>query len=110
MDFLPSLPTLLAFTAATLLLAATPGPDMTLSISRALNIGEAEFKTGVRQTNRLIASMQRPLLEQHLSIDYIAAVDAYSLKPVEVIAAPTVLAIAARVGATRLIDNVVVNL
>lgn len=41
MDFLPSLSTLLAFTAATLLLAATPGPDMTLSISRALSQGKA---------------------------------------------------------------------
>ena len=39
MDFLPTLPTLLAFTAASLLLAATPGPDMTLSISRALSQG-----------------------------------------------------------------------
>lgn len=39
MDFLPSLPTLLAFTAASLLLAMTPGPDMTLSISRALSQG-----------------------------------------------------------------------
>lgn len=39
MDFLPSLPTLLAFTAASLLLAVTPGPDMTLSISRALAQG-----------------------------------------------------------------------
>jgi threonine/homoserine/homoserine lactone efflux protein len=40
MDFLPSLPTLLAFSAASLLLAATPGPDMTLSISRALSQGK----------------------------------------------------------------------
>jgi threonine/homoserine/homoserine lactone efflux protein len=39
MDFLPNLPTLLAFTAASLLLALTPGPDMTLSISRALAQG-----------------------------------------------------------------------
>jgi threonine/homoserine/homoserine lactone efflux protein len=39
MDFLPSFPTLLAFAAASLLLAATPGPDMTLSISRALAQG-----------------------------------------------------------------------
>lgn len=39
MDFLPSLPTLLAFAAASLLLAVTPGPDMTLSISRALAQG-----------------------------------------------------------------------
>ncbi len=41
MDFLPTFTTLLAFTAATLLLAATPGPDMTLSISRALSQGKA---------------------------------------------------------------------
>lgn len=40
MDFIPSLPTLLAFAAASLLLAATPGPDMTLSISRALAQGK----------------------------------------------------------------------
>lgn len=40
MDFIPSLPTLLTFAAATLLLAATPGPDMTLSISRALAQGK----------------------------------------------------------------------
>jgi threonine/homoserine/homoserine lactone efflux protein len=40
MDFLPSLATLLAFSAASLLLAMTPGPDMTLSISRALAQGK----------------------------------------------------------------------
>lgn len=38
-DLLPSLATFIAFTAASLLLAATPGPDMTLSISRALSQG-----------------------------------------------------------------------
>lgn len=40
MDFVPNLPTLIAFAAASLLLAATPGPDMTLSISRALAQGK----------------------------------------------------------------------
>jgi threonine/homoserine/homoserine lactone efflux protein len=39
MDFVPALATLITFAAATLLLAATPGPDMTLSISRALSQG-----------------------------------------------------------------------
>ena len=41
MDFIPTLPVLLAFSAATLLLALTPGPDMTLSISKALSEGRA---------------------------------------------------------------------
>jgi threonine/homoserine/homoserine lactone efflux protein len=40
MDFVPSLPTQLAFAVASLLLAATPGPDMTLSMSRALANGK----------------------------------------------------------------------
>jgi len=79
-----------------------------LSISRALMLGYAEFRNGIDQTNRLIATMQRPLLENHLNIDYVAAVDADSLKPVEKVEAPTLLAIAARVGNTRLIDNVVI--
>lgn len=39
MDFLPSLPTLLAYSAAILLLAVTPGPDMTLWISRSMRDG-----------------------------------------------------------------------
>lgn len=41
MDFVPSLPTLIAFTVAILLLAVTPGPDMTLWISRSLREGRA---------------------------------------------------------------------
>jgi threonine/homoserine/homoserine lactone efflux protein len=40
MDFVPSPATLAAFTAASLLLAMTPGPDMTLSIGRALAQGK----------------------------------------------------------------------
>lgn len=80
-----------------------------LSISRALMLAAGEFKSGVKQTNRLIASMQHVLLEQHMSIDYIAAVDPMTLKPVERVEGPTVLAIAARVGTTRLIDNIVIS-
>ena len=41
MDFIPSLPVFLAFSLALLLLAITPGPDMTLWISRSLRDGRA---------------------------------------------------------------------
>lgn len=40
MDFLPDLGTFLAFTVAVWILAITPGPDMTLSIARALSDGK----------------------------------------------------------------------
>jgi pantoate--beta-alanine ligase len=79
-----------------------------LSISRALMMGYKEFMEGVRQTNRLITTMQKVMLEQHVNIDYVAAVDPETLRPVEKIEGETLLAIAARVGNTRLIDNVVV--
>jgi pantothenate synthetase len=52
--------------------------------------------------------MQRMLLEQHLNIDYVAAVDPKTLKNVDLLEAPTLLAIAARAGNTRLIDNILV--
>ena len=80
-----------------------------LSISRALFTGEKEFHSGVRQTNRLIATMQNILLAQHLNIDYVAAVEPLTLKNLEVVKDKAVLAIAARVGATRLIDNVIIG-
>ncbi|WP_313197658.1 LysE family translocator [Rhizobium sp.] len=51
MEFLPSLPTLLAFTAAGLLLSITPGPDMTLSISRAISQGRRTALLVVVGTN-----------------------------------------------------------
>jgi pantoate--beta-alanine ligase len=82
-----------------------------LSISRSLFAARDEFAKGVRQTNRLLATMQNILLDPGsqgrvpLSVDYVAAVDAETLKNVEVVSKPTVLAVAARVGTTRLIDN-----
>jgi len=86
-----------------------------LAISRALMLAKGEFDSGVTQTNRLIATMQNTLLDVGklgripVSIDYVAAVDPMTLKPVESVTGPTLLAIAARVGKTRLIDNVVIQ-
>jgi pantoate--beta-alanine ligase len=80
-----------------------------LAISKALSTARDLVATGVKQASRLTTAMQHLLLAQHLSIDYVAAVDPVTLKPVEVMTGPTVLAIAARVGTTRLIDNIVVE-
>ncbi len=86
-----------------------------LSIYKGLTQAKQLVAEGVRQTNRLLATMQHTVMDVGnlgripVSIDYVAAVDPQTLKPVEMIAGPTVLAIAARVGTTRLIDNVVVE-
>src|SRR5690606_35167422 len=51
-----------------------------LAIPRALRMAEEQCRAGYRQTNRLITTAQKVMLEQHLLIDYIAAVDPVTLK------------------------------
>lgn len=86
-----------------------------LQISQALMRAKQDVADGVRQTNRLLTTMRNIVLDVGslgripVSVDYVAAVDPLTLKPVETISGPTALAIAARVGNTRLIDNVVVH-
>jgi len=80
-----------------------------LSISRALKSAEEQVKAGFKSTARLITTMTKLILEQHLLIDYVAAVDPVTFKNVQEVTGPTLLAIAARVGNTRLIDNTVVR-
>lgn len=86
-----------------------------LSISRALFFAMEAFDGGARVASRLVTIMQRTLLDVGnlghvpLSIDYVACVDPQTLRPVEQIDGPAVCCIAARVGDTRLIDNVVLG-
>jgi len=86
-----------------------------LSISRALFAAEAEAKAGAQVTSKLVAIMQRMLLDPgklghvQLTIDYVACVDSKTLKPTDSFDQPVTCAIAARVGMTRLIDNVVIG-
>ena len=89
--------------------------ERALSISRALMLAAGEVRSGVKQANRLNATMQNTLLDVGnlgripVSIDYVAVVDPTTLKPVEMLTGPTLLAIAAREGSTRLIDNMMVT-
>jgi pantoate--beta-alanine ligase len=86
-----------------------------LSIYRGLTQAKQLVADGVRQTNRLLATMQHTVMDVGnlgripVSIDYVAAIDPQTLRPVEMISGPIVLAIAARVGTTRLIDNILVE-
>ena len=80
-----------------------------LSIHKALKTAEEQLRAGYKQTNRLITTVQKVILEQHLLIDYIAAVDPRTLKNVMEVEGPTLLAVAARAGGTRLIDNIILK-
>jgi pantoate--beta-alanine ligase len=79
-----------------------------LALSCALRAAGACFRSGERDPRELVRAT-REILERTpgLKIEYVDAVDAETLQPMASINRPVVLAIAAHVGATRLIDNAV---
>ena len=76
------------------------------SLYRALMLGKKMIDRGERRASRVVAAM-RDVIEpsRHAKIDYIEAVDAESLAPVEVLENSVLLAVAVRFGEARLIDN-----
>ncbi len=81
-----------------------------LAISRALRAVEAVFERGETTASVLRQAAGRELdAAEGLVTDYIAVADPDRLAPVETVDAGTVVAIAARVGTIRLIDNVILG-
>lgn len=81
-----------------------------LALRAALGRAETLARSGVEDAERLLDAMREELAENSaVAVDYLALVDRDSFRPVRRLAGPTVAAIAARVGETRLIDNVVLE-
>jgi len=79
------------------------------ALSRALFAVERSAARGERNTEAALEA-GRVILSQHgIEPEYFAAVDAESLAPVQTFARQTLVAIAARVGGVRLIDNVIIG-
>lgn len=76
---------------------------------RALCRGRKLIGEGVTGSSELRDCMLRVLAtEPSVELDYLELSDASTLEPASTIAGPTVIAVAARVGRIRLIDNVLV--
>jgi pantoate--beta-alanine ligase len=70
----------------------------------------SEIERGVREAARLTAGAERILHQVHgIEIQYISIVETESLKPADPVAGRVLVAVAARIGSTRLIDNIVVD-
>jgi len=77
-----------------------------VGIYRSLQSTLKVFETGVRKTAALEAVLTQTLEESGIhEIDYARVVDAQTLQEIESVSSPAVALIAARLGATRLIDN-----
>ena len=81
-----------------------------LALSRALQAAREAVESGARTTAQL-ACAARAVLERTpgVEIEYVEAVASETLKPMDEFDRAVVVAVAARVGKTRLIDNVVLT-
>ena len=81
-----------------------------LSLIRAIRQAETLFARGEHRAAVLIEGAQKALAaEPVIRIDYITLVDWSTLEPVAIAAPGTLFALAAWVGATRLIDNTILR-
>jgi pantoate--beta-alanine ligase len=81
-----------------------------LVLRRALLEMERRIVGGLRESEELMQVGMRVLQsEAGVKVDYLAVVDADNLMPVQTVEAGTLVAVAAYVGKTRLIDNFVVS-
>ncbi|MBM3290588.1 MAG: pantoate--beta-alanine ligase, partial [Candidatus Hydrogenedentes bacterium] len=75
-----------------------------LCLSRSLFAAEALLRAGERNAAHIVDAVRAGMAD--VQIDYVELVDADTMKPVERIEKPIVLAVAAFVGQARLIDNI----
>ncbi len=81
-----------------------------LVLQRSLQRAQQEFQAGERMAAKLISAAKDVLArEPHVALDYLEIVDPDTLDPVERISQTTLVAVAAYIGSTRLIDNIVID-
>ncbi len=81
-----------------------------LALSRALAAARACFASGERRAKALLEQARRSLSETPgVELDYLELVDDETLEPIDTVSSAALLAVAARVGPARLIDNVVLG-
>ena len=87
-----------------------PARERALALSQALRAVQKAHKAGERRAAKLEEIARAHLTEQGITdVDYVAIADPRTLEPLSQAEAGTIVALAARVGRTRLIDNVVLD-
>ncbi len=81
-----------------------------ISLFRSLAAAEQSVREGERDASRIRAAARRTLDAAGVVVDYVSVADEETLAELETIDRPALLLLAARVGATRLIDNTLLRL
>jgi pantoate--beta-alanine ligase len=83
--------------------------ERALALSRALRAAEAVVAGGTRDAGAVVAAARDELDRAGVEPDYLQLRSAKDLSPVERVNGSTLLAVAARVGRARLIDNAILG-
>ena len=84
--------------------------EWALTLSRALRQAQALFAAGERRASKITQAARITFAEMpQIRVDYIALVDWDTLEPIETATPGSLFAVAAWVGATRLIDNAILG-
>ncbi len=80
-----------------------------LWLHRSLEMAERKLAGGAVESSAIIKDMRSLIAKAapKIDVEYIEVVDGVTLKPLEVIRSGSLIALAARVGQTRLIDNII---
>jgi pantoate--beta-alanine ligase len=77
---------------------------------QGLEAAHEAFRSGERDAGRLAALARAPIeAEPRFTIEYLEIVDPAALEPVQLAEETSIVAVAARLGAARLIDNIVLG-
>ncbi len=81
-----------------------------LALSQSLARAAEVYAAGTESASQIRAAMEAVFrVYPDIAVEYIALVHPETMQPVEIVDRATVVAVAARVGATRLIDNIVLG-
>jgi len=81
-----------------------------LVLFKALNLAKVLISGGAKDAARIISRLKQLILKsKSAEIDYVEIVDPLSLKPLNKISKECLIALAVRIGKTRLIDNIILR-
>jgi pantoate--beta-alanine ligase len=80
-----------------------------LALSRALQAAQSAAAAGERDAAAIAQLARASMQELHVEPDYLALVNPDDLVPVHTVRGDTLVAVAARIGEVRLIDNTLIN-
>ncbi len=83
--------------------------ERALALSRALVAARRTAAGGEHTAEALLGAAEQELAVEGLELDYVALVDPETFEPVQQLQRPALLALAARVGGVRLIDNAAIE-